>query len=63
MVIEGKPKRTPKLVTLKPTGSKENPVVERKNVRRKRIDISFPAPPTKGSGLYAVVKTITYMLL
>ena len=46
VVIEGKPRRTPKPVTTKPTSSKENQAVERKNVGRKRIHISSPTPPT-----------------
>jgi hypothetical protein len=46
VVIEGKPKRTPKPVTPKPTSSKENQAVERKNVGRKGIHISSPTPPT-----------------
>ncbi|KAE8098472.1 hypothetical protein FH972_016532 [Carpinus fangiana] len=50
VISEGKPKRTPKLVTPKPTGSKENPTVERKNVRRKRINISSPTPPAELTG-------------
>jgi hypothetical protein len=50
VVTEGKPKRTPKLVTPKPTGSKENPTVKRKNVGRKRINISSATPPAELTG-------------
>jgi hypothetical protein len=47
VVTEGKPKRTPKPVTPKPTDSKENPTVKRKNVGRKRINISSATPPAE----------------
>jgi hypothetical protein len=50
VVTEGKPKRTPKPVTPKPTGSKENLTVERKIVRRKRINTSSPTPPAELTG-------------
>ncbi|KAA8518624.1 hypothetical protein F0562_016098 [Nyssa sinensis] len=44
VIIEGQPKRTPKPVTPKPAGSKENPTGKRKYVRKNRLDRSTATP-------------------
>uniref|UniRef100_A0A5B7A684 Putative transcriptional activator DEMETER-like n=1 Tax=Davidia involucrata TaxID=16924 RepID=A0A5B7A684_DAVIN len=44
VIIEGKPKRTRKPVTPKPAGSKENPTVKRKYVRKNGLNKSTATP-------------------